>query len=949
MKKIIKTLLVVMVVVLALAAFTACEQTCQHSGGTATCTVAAVCDVCGEKYGEVASHNPMVLPAIEATCSKEGRTEGEVCRTCGEILVAQNPIEKLEHVWVANEDRDFSCTLDGLKGGNHCEICGIQDGTIEIIPAHHVWGEEYVHTEPTCGKAGILAHDCTVCGEKEKVADIPATGEHNFTVDVEAQAPTCKPGYTAHKVCEVCGAPNEEYEEIAPTGHTYTEPWVYEEATCTENGIMAIGCTSCGGAWEYAEIPASHKWEGGDCDTVGTCTVCGEVQEAPVGHVVDENGVCSVCGNLLVYTAEELIEALGAGKNVILMNDIVMDATLKCPYGNNVGVAQRGGSLDGNGYTLTVNGSGNYYAIITYGGTIKNLTINSGFRAVVTYTPTEDVVLDNVTIVGDSIGYGFNTAEHATLEGIDLVVKNSTICGWVSFDGGFESVSFENCNFVQGTYNNNVVGRLVKPYVSTTFTNCTFVKNAYLDLSALVAGETVTLVNCKVAGVDVTVDVFTTEEDHAEIPFTYEAPAGVELVLTAVEGGVSFHRHGHTLSETVASSCTVAGKEVYTCACGDSYENALELGEHDYDHVVTAPTCTAAGYTTHTCAFCDDSYTDTEVDALGHADENGDYKCDRCSTKMLPADGEALTITQALAVAKVAGTSYTTQKYYITGIVTNVYNTTYGNLYLKDADGNQICIYGLYTWDKAVRYDKMEYKPVEGDELTVYTVLGMYNTTAQGKDAWMDEVVAHEHDYKAVVTDAGCLTEGYTTHTCSICKDSYVDTKVEALGHTTDAGTCERCGAEIGGDAPVVGTLAEFTFGANGSAAHVDGNDYGTSKTFTSGTYTLALTGMSKVFGPAYDAKGNSCLKLGTSKVVGSFSFTVPENVTEVVIYVSGYKAATSTNIKINGTSYTVKDSSDKGAYTAITIDTTTTKTITFASVTYRCMINTIVFNGTAN
>lgn len=447
-----------------------------------------------------------------------------------------------------------------------------------------------------------------------------------------------------------------------------------------------------------------------------------------------------------------------------------------------------------------------------------------------------------------------------------------------------------------------------------------------------------------------------TEESY----FYYPAPtctAGGYLAGTCTECGSSFYLEELApLGHDVEATCTEGG----TCSvCGEAVE-ALGHTWVDAD-CDTAKTCSVCGATEGealghdmadatctlpaTCKICGV----TEGEALGHADEDGDYKCDRCSTKMLPADGEALTITQALAVAKAAGTTYTTQKYYITGIVTNVYNTTYGNLYLKDADGNQICIYGLYTWDKAVRYDKMDYKPVEGDELTVYTVLGMYGTTAQGKDAWMDEVVAHEHDYKAVVTDPGCLTEGYTTHTCSICKDSYVDTKVEALGHTTDAGECERCGLTIGGDAPVVGTLAEFTFGANGSASHVDGNDYGSSKTFTSGTYTLALTGMSKVFGPAYDAKGNSCLKLGTSKVVGSFSFTVPENVTEVVIYVAGYKAATSTNIKINGTSYTVKDASDNGTYTAITIDTTTTKTITFESVTYRCMINTIVFNGTAN
>ena len=328
-----------------------------------------------------------------------------------------------------------------------------------------------------------------------------------------------------------------------------------------------------------------------------------------------------------------------------------------------------------------------------------------------------------------------------------------------------------------------------------------------------------------------------------------------------------------------------------------------------------------------------------------HKDEDGDYKCDACSANVLPEDGEFLTIPQALAVAKIAGTTYTTQKYYITGIVTNVYNTTYGNLYLKDADGNEICIYGLYSADGSTRYDKMSYQPVEGDELTVYTILGMYNTTAQGKNAWMDDVVAHEHDYVDVVTEATCTNGGYTTHTCSICNASFKDTEVDALGHTTDAGTCDRCGQEIGGDAPVAKDPVTFEFGANGSATHADGNDLGASKTYTEGSAQLVLTGMSKVYGPAYDAKGNSCIKLGTSKVVGAFSFTVDEDVTSVVIKVAKYKANNST-VSVNGTSYTLTKNSNDGAYDEIVIDTTTTKTINFATVssTYRCMVNSITY-----
>lgn len=40
------------------------------------------------------------------------------------------------------------------------------------------------------------------------------------------------------------------------------------------------------------------------------------------------------------------------------------------------------------------------------------------------------------------------------------------------------------------------------------------------------------------------------------------------------------------------------------------------------------------------------------------------------------------------------------------------------------------------------------------------------------------------HAYTDVVTAPTCKTKGYTTHTCSVCEDSYVDSYVDAKGHT---------------------------------------------------------------------------------------------------------------------------------------------------------------------
>lgn len=49
------------------------------------------------------------------------------------------------------------------------------------------------------------------------------------------------------------------------------------------------------------------------------------------------------------------------------------------------------------------------------------------------------------------------------------------------------------------------------------------------------------------------------------------------------------------------------------------------------------------------------------------------------------------------------------------------------------------------------------------------------------------------HRYDAVVTAPTCTEKGYTTHTCSGCKESYVDSYVPAAGHKISKGMCTVC------------------------------------------------------------------------------------------------------------------------------------------------------------
>ncbi len=83
----------------------------EHSFGEWTVTTAPTCTEagvetrtceCGEtETREIAAlgHTEEIIPAVEATCTETGLTEGVKCAVCGEILVAQEVVPALGHDW----------------------------------------------------------------------------------------------------------------------------------------------------------------------------------------------------------------------------------------------------------------------------------------------------------------------------------------------------------------------------------------------------------------------------------------------------------------------------------------------------------------------------------------------------------------------------------------------------------------------------------------------------------------------------------------------------------------------------------------------------------------------------------------------------------------------------------------------------------------------------------
>lgn len=108
-------------------------------------------------------------------------------------------------------------------------------------------------------------------------------------------------------------------------------------------------------------------------------------------------------------------------------------------------------------------------------------------------------------------------------------------------------------------------------------------------------------------------------------------------------------------------------------------------------------------------------------------------------TITLPSANSTLTISKANEVASLVGSSYTPSKYKITGKISSIDNTTYGNMYVQDTSGNSLYVYGTYADDGATRYDAIPsmHKPQVGDTITLYGVLGTYNSYPQMKNSWI--------------------------------------------------------------------------------------------------------------------------------------------------------------------------------------------------------------------
>lgn len=307
-----KILMLTLVAVLALLAFTSCgwvdEGECAHEvtvkipGKAATCTSEGLtegkrCDDCGAIVVEQQTiakleHTVVTIPAVDGTCTTKGKSEGKKCSACEFIIEAPTETD-FKHDRVDNNYVAPTCETAGSTGGAYCQKCFMDIAPAGTIPA-------LGHMEATT--PGQVA-TCTVPGYTEEIrctregcgkiitasTEIPVdTTNHpaDALVVVKGVAAICGSGthgWSDGEKCSACGTVTKENEKIQPAAsHTLVEiagAVAPNCATKTDGKTAHYECATCGHQVVPTVIPYSHNYAGwvdaGNNTQTNTCTDCG--------------------------------------------------------------------------------------------------------------------------------------------------------------------------------------------------------------------------------------------------------------------------------------------------------------------------------------------------------------------------------------------------------------------------------------------------------------------------------------------------------------------------------------------------------------------------------------------------------------------------------------------------------------------------------------------------
>jgi len=226
-------------------------KTASCTGGTATCTAKAVCEVCGGEYGEKDPDNhALVHPRAKApTCTEIGWDAYDLCVRCG--YTTRKELPALNHDLVRHVAQAPTCTEKGWAYDT-CSRLGCSYTTRTELPALNHDLKQYAAKAPTCTAIGWDAYEaCSRCDYTTR-KELPALN-HDLK-QYAAKAPTCtEKGWNAYETCSRCDYTT--YTELTALNHDLVQHEA-QAATCTKPGWNAYDTCSRGDYTTRKELPA---------------------------------------------------------------------------------------------------------------------------------------------------------------------------------------------------------------------------------------------------------------------------------------------------------------------------------------------------------------------------------------------------------------------------------------------------------------------------------------------------------------------------------------------------------------------------------------------------------------------------------------------------------------------------------------------------------------------
>lgn len=299
------------------------HTTAPKPGKAATCTEKGIeahyaCSTCGKLFRDSAAtqminsaelpinptahgDNIITLPAVTATCTTIGRTEGKKCSKCDTVTVAQAVIPN-EHKWQEVPAKAATCTDTGVVHHWHCTECNKDfdnDKTTElaiadytIMPLGHIWGDVVITSDPTDVAEGEGKKTCLRdFNHYETVKIAKKKHIHNEAVYKIVKPATCTEDGLMQKVYTCCNAPytGADKDKIIEkeTAHILKNV-AGVAATCTKEGVAAHRhCTIC-----------EKNFEPDSFNEMTTVALDKIPHDYEISHDVDKKGMkneCKIC------------------------------------------------------------------------------------------------------------------------------------------------------------------------------------------------------------------------------------------------------------------------------------------------------------------------------------------------------------------------------------------------------------------------------------------------------------------------------------------------------------------------------------------------------------------------------------------------------------------------------------------------------------------------------